>query len=59
MDSFTTFMGEQVKDMEHATEFMEMLNNIDLTSFFKISKKKQPNAQCSPTSSYLRPTPPT
>ena len=46
MDSFTTFMGEQVKDMEHATEFMEMLNNIDLTSFFKISKKKQPNAQC-------------
>lgn len=45
MDSFMTFMGEQVKDQEHATEFMEMLNNLDLTSF-KISKKKQPNARC-------------
>ena len=45
MDSFMTFMGEQVKDQQHATEFMEMLNNLDLTSF-KISKKKQPNARC-------------
>ena len=39
------FMQEQVQDQPHQIEFMELIKNLDLTSF-KISKNKVLNAQC-------------